>query len=505
MGPPVSESKNQVDTFPPEAASLAESLRAFSYELPSALADLIDNSITAGARTIWIDFHWAGAESVIAVTDDGLGMEESALRAAMRLGSQNPRALRAPHDLGRFGLGLKTASFSHCRRLTVRSRMAGQALATRCWDLDHLLDVNRWEMLCEADDEAEPHLARLRGLPHGTAVVWQKLDHLCAGQHTSDERHHQLFLQRVRAVGKHIALVFHQLISGTGGVRIHLNGSESPVEPWDPFLADEPATQRFPPTRLRLHGQVIEVEPFVLPHHSRLTQTRHEQAGGVHGWNAHQGFYVYRGRRLLVAGDWLGFGWTKEEHYKLARIRVELPNSLDLDWALDVTKSRALPPPSLRHDLRGIAEVTREKAKQVFTHRGAKLTRHQDGAPVLLWEPIAKHNKAFYRLNREHPLVRQALVGASNRDTLGALLRLIEETVPFPHITIQNSERPESLPTPFEGTAASQVLDVMRKVLAALRSAGHAPPAALSILATMHPFGAFPDLLQVLREEQSDD
>ena len=61
------------DDVPPEPASLAESLRAFSYELPTALADLVDNSITARARHVWIDFHWDGASSVITITDDGRG------------------------------------------------------------------------------------------------------------------------------------------------------------------------------------------------------------------------------------------------------------------------------------------------------------------------------------------------------------------------------------------------------------------------------------------------
>ena len=296
--------------------------------------------------------------------------------------------------------------------------------------------------------------------------------------------------------------MFHQLIGGKAGAHIYLNDSGSSIAPWDPFLADEPATQRFPLTRLKLRGQTVEVEPFVLPHHSRLTRARHDEAGGTRGWNAHQGFYVYRSHRLLVTGDWLGFGWTKEEHYKLARIRVELPSSLDLDWALDVTKSRALPPPSLRHELRTIGEVTRQKAKEVFSHRGAKLTPQHVDAPILLWEPMAKHNKTFYRLNREHPLVKRVFEDISDPDKLNALLRLIEETVPFPHITIQNSERPDSLPTPFESLSPGQVLSVMRQVLAALLSAGHTPLTALRLLATVHPFGAFPALLQTLREEQ---
>ncbi len=153
------------DHAPPQAACLAESLRAFPYELPTALADLVDNSLTARARNVWLDFHWDGADSVIAITDDGDGMTEEKLRAAMRPGSQSPLVPRETHDLGRFGLGLKTASFSQARRFSVRSRPGKSDPATRCWDLDHIALVNDWQLLRSADSAAEPHLARLAKLP----------------------------------------------------------------------------------------------------------------------------------------------------------------------------------------------------------------------------------------------------------------------------------------------------------------------------------------------------
>jgi len=126
----------------------------------------------------------------------------------------------------------------------------------------------------------------------------------------------------------------------------------------------------------------ILVKAFILPHRSKLSKSQHDDAAGPRGWLAHQGFYVYRRDRLLVAGDWL-FGWTKDEHLKLARIAVELPNSLDYDWQIDVTKSRATPPAALRESLLNIAERTRDEAKRVFTHRGAKLTPHSAGCRAL--------------------------------------------------------------------------------------------------------------------------
>jgi hypothetical protein len=492
--------KADFDLAAPHAASFVESLRAFGYELPTALADLIDNSITAKAKNVWVDFHWDGASSVIAVTDDGDGMSEEMLVAAMRPGSQNPLRPREPHDLGRFGLGLKTASFSQCRCVTVRSVVRGGQPATRCWNLDHISRVNDWQLLRNSDTAAEPHFRRLGELSKGTAVVWQNIDRLVAGQSTDSEREQRLFLERADAVRRHLAMVFHQLMVGKRAVKLLLNNR--PVEAWDPFLASEPATQVLPVTRLKLRGAVVEVEPFVLPHHSKLTKPSHESAAGPRGWTAHQGFYVYRNRRLLVPGDWLGFGWAKEEHYKLARIRVEIPNALDHDWEIDVTKSKASPPPSLRDELRRIGERTRSDAKRVYSHRGTKLTPQSDTARILLWQPLAKHDKTFYRLNRAHPLLKQALAVSTNKASLNALLHLIEETIPFPHITISNSERPDHLPSPFEQAAEAQIREVMEQAFCSLTSSGYSPKQAIDRLRTIWPFELFPALLQTLAETE---
>jgi hypothetical protein len=483
------------DLVGPTADCLVESLRAFSYELPTAIADLVDNSITAGARRIWIDFSWAGAESVITVTDDGAGMPEQGLVSAMRLGSKSPLAVREPRDLGRFGLGLKTASFSQCRCLTVRSRVNGGGEATRRWDLDHVVRCNEWQLLRGSQPSADPHFARLAEMDSGTAVVWQRLDRLVAGQRTDSDRAQQLFLGRASRVCEHLAMVFHGLMKGPGAVRLMVNGR--PLEPWDPFLQDDPASQTFPATQLRLRGSLVDVRPFVLPHHSKMPADKFAAAAGPNGWNAHQGFYVYRTGRLLVAGDWLGF-WPKEEHYKLARIKVEFPNDVDHDWSIDVTKSRALPPPSLRDELRVIGERARSLAKRVYTFRGAVLTPRSDQDRVFLWEPAIKHGGTAYRLNREHPLVKQAISLAADRGPLTALLRLIEETIPTALISIQNTESPTSLKGPFEGASEAHVREVMTQALRALTDAGHSRVEAVDRLRTIWPFELFPALLATL-------
>jgi hypothetical protein len=483
------------DVVSPSANCLVEALRAFSYELPTAIADLVDNSITAGAHKVWIDFHWSGADSVVAVTDDGSGMEEAVLVAAMRMGSKSPLAPRDPRDLGRFGLGLKTASFSQCRCVTVRTRTLGGGVATRRWDLDHVVRSNQWQLLHGARPSAERHLTRLGQLPAGTTVVWQDLDRLVAGQRTDSARAQDMFLDRASRVREYLSVVFHGLMRGAVAVRLFVNNL--PLDSWDPFVQDDAATQILPATQLSIRESTVTVQPFVLPHHSKVSPSKFALVGGPRGWNAHQGFYVYRAGRLLVPGDWLGL-FVKEEHYKLARIRIDIPNDVDHDWSIDVTKSRAVPPAELRDELRSIAERVRRIAKRVYTFRGALLTPKSDEDRVFLWEPVAKHGTVTYRLNRDHPLLKRALVGATPPSALSAALRLIEETVPAALITIQNTESPTSLRGPFEGVPEAQVREVMSQALRALTDSGHSHDEALDRLGALWPFELFPALIESL-------
>lgn len=491
------------DIAPPHAASLAESLRAFGYDLATALADLADNSLFHRARNLRIHFHWAGEDSAIALADDGTGMDEPTLINAMRMGSRNPRDTRDPADFGRFGLGLKTASFSQCRRVTVFThRKSGESLV-RSWDLDHIAKTDKWQLLRTPSALAARLAATLAASKQGTVVVWEKTDRLTAGTTTENDADEDAFLRRAEHVRDHFAAVFHRFMSGPRAVVFSLNGQ--PIAPWDPFLADELATQRRAVEKLRLHGHTVEVEPFVLPHLSKLDADTHRRAAGLRGWNAHQGFYIYRNRRLLVPGDWLGIkGWRQEEHYKLARIRVDLPNALDHDWEIDVTKSRARPPEKLRVELVRIGERTRSLAKQVYSFRGAKLLPAAGQERVFIWEQTAKHNRVRYRLNREHPLVQGVRAAITDAPQLAALLRLIEETVPVPLITITDREQPDQTLGPFEDAKPAEILDVIRQILAALCAGGLSRKDALLRLMHMEPFPRFPELLQTIQEEEAE-
>ena len=299
------------DVVEPRAAALIESLRAFGYTLPAAVADLVDNSISAQANNIWLNFVWNGADSYISIADDGWGMTQKRLVEAMRPGSQSPLEARDPSDLGRFGLGLKTASFSQCRRITVRSQPKEGKPSTRSWDLDYVNQTGEWRLLKDGNANTISRVTGPGNRPHGTTVLWEVLDRVVEDDDPDDADAQQRFLALVDDVEAHLAVVFHRFMLGSRPLRIYINGADKDrlVRPWSPFLEDHSATQLLQSERIPFQRTLVKVLPFVLPHHDKLEPHVFQFASGPRGWNAHQGFYVYRNKRLLVAGDWLGLGY----------------------------------------------------------------------------------------------------------------------------------------------------------------------------------------------------
>ena len=222
----------------PKADSMIETFRAIGYTLETAVADIIDNSITAGAKNVWITRTWDGDNSSLCIKDDGHGMNSDECIQAMRPGSKNPLEDRDSIDLGRFGLGLKTASFSQCRKLTLLSKRKGCKPAAWTWDLDYVGKVNKWEVLQWAPKE---YIHVLDDIKSGTAVIWTELDRLIAeGTEPEDENARQKFSDALSVVRKHIAMVFHRFLED-GDVKIFWGEDE--IEPWDPFCLTEDKTQ----------------------------------------------------------------------------------------------------------------------------------------------------------------------------------------------------------------------------------------------------------------------
>lgn len=437
------------DQAPPAASALFESLRGMGYSTESAIADLIDNSISAGARTIRVEFLWAGPHSVLRIADNGRGMGESELVEAMRPGGRHPLLPRTADDLGRFGLGLKTASLSQGRVMAVATRSADGGGAIRCWDLDHVSRVNEWQLLRRVPDELHDHMQLPSDFATGTVVVIGRLDRLVSGA-VSVEGARTRFLAAARQVERHLAMTFHRFLEGPLQSRLSLlmsgDGTANRVEPWDPFLQWHSATTSTPLERLSHKSGIVEVQGFVLPHRDRMTVDEFDVAGGPQGWLAHEGFFVYRNRRLLVPGGWLGLGpgrrWVRDDVHRLARLRLDLPNSGDEDWKVDIRKSAAVPPSALRPRLQALAERVRRDAREVFAWRGGRSVRRATSVLARAWNAVEGPRGTTYRVDRAHPAIQRALDAAGdNRRIVEEMLTVLESTLPVQRIWLEVAEK----------------------------------------------------------------
>jgi len=413
---------------------LMESLRSMGYKLETALADVIDNSISADARNISVRFLWANGEPWIAILDDGHGMTQPELIEAMRFGSTSPLAHRRSEDLGRFGLGMKTASISQCRLLTVISR-AGCELSACSWDLDHLARQasHDWEILVHTKETllASPVIAPLLGTLEkwgtGTIVCWQQIDGVFPEQAAgrSEGRFSDL-MDHARA---HLEQVFHRFLSpdpGRQAIRMDFNGNS--LKAFDPFGPRHPARQELPLEAIQINGENVLVQPFVLPHHSKIPRSEYEAFGGEEGYLQSQGFYLYRNRRLIVKGTWFRL-IRKEVLNKLIRVRVDIPNSLDALWRIDVKKAEADPPETVLRELRKLVQRIAGTGQRVYTRRA---TRLQEGPLISVWKREVIEGKIRYSLNEDHPLLNELLSDedGSRAARARACLRLVSNAFP---------------------------------------------------------------------------
>ncbi|MCJ8158588.1 ATP-binding protein [Sphingomonas sp. LaA6.9] len=428
----------------PYAGALLKSLRGFGYSPETALADLVDNSISAGADHIDLSIDWNEGEPRIAVRDDGPGMSHDALLEGMRFGGDENQE-RGPDDLGRFGLGMKTASLSQCRRLTVVSHHAGST-SSMCWDVEKVLKAKNWCVETGTFPDPFEHVA-IPTETEGTLIALEKMDEL-GGLFGLDK---EAFFSKIKDARDHFAMVFHRFLDGDARrIRITINGRA--VDGWDPMLRTHPATRPLGAGRIGIGAQAVQVTPFVLPHRDRFAnEAEFNAAGGPGGWAERQGFYVYRAKRLVVAGSWLGLGghreWTKDESSRLARITIDLPQSADALWRIDVRKARARPPAALRGRLSAMGGQCRDRAREVFAWRGGQIRTMKPGQepPAPVWNEEHRSGKRSYRINREHPVIAQLLGGdASTRRLARAAISLIERSVPVERIWLDISENVEA-------------------------------------------------------------
>lgn len=470
--------------MPPYAPTLMESTRAIGYSIEAAIADIIDNSIAANAARIDIDFFPIG-QSYISILDDGHGMSEMELISAMQYGSRSPLDVREESDLGRYGLGMKTASLSQCRVLTVISKQNGMVAGAQ-WNLNHIKQAESWSLIVLDESEVKnfPNWDKLNSYLNGTLVVWQDLDKFGIGE--SDIA--AAFTRKMNLIRDHLSLVFHRYLSGEPGLKkTDIRMNDLSIAPQDPFLIRK-STQLMDEETIVVRGEKVKVKPYILPHTSKLTKKELGALGGKEGLRKQQGFYVYRNKRLLIWGTWFRL-MRQGDLSKLARVQVDIPNSLDDLWTLDIKKSTATPPEEVRKNLSVVIEKISEGSKRTWTYRGKKEVSDQ---VVHIWNRLmTRDGSIVYEVNPDHPMI-DALVEEypGIRPKIELILKQIAMSLPLNslYIDLTNDEKLSN-----ESEAkSSEIISVLTQLVAPYPT-GDIRTAMINTLIQTEPFSAFID------------
>lgn len=416
-------------TNPPSAFYLMDSMRNIGYSFNSALADIVDNSISAGAKNIDIIVPADPSNVYLGFLDDGKGMSKEELRIAMRYGSKGKNQERENTDLGRYGLGLKSASLSQCRKLTVATKHEGNIFAAS-WDLNVVAESEEWTLIELDDDEIEelPSIQSLKEKNQGTLVLWQDFDTI---RQTFNGLEYKGLVDLIDDATGYLELIFHRYIRDHG-VNISVNSYS--LEPLDPFLEKHHKTEvgkTFDITVQDKDGidRHISVTTYLLPFLKDLTEEDMQALGGVKKLASMQGFYVYRNERLIIYGTWFRMSY-RSELAKYARIKVDIPTTLDDIWKIDIKKQSAELPPAIKRQLQQCVESAQFSSRRKNKHR---LTLKQDDASSVWLKNESRNKKAIYRINRDSPLVKTIIQQCDSKETqlINTLLTAIEQSIPY--------------------------------------------------------------------------
>lgn len=377
------QSRRPVD-ITPSARRLTGSLRDIGYDFVAALADLVDNSVTANATSIDVEIVFDGAKSYVLLADDGDGMTEAELNEALRFGT---RREYGPGELGRYGLGLKTASLSQCRRVTVATRRARtyRRLATKTLDLDHIAETDRWEAIeAPADSPVHRCLDWLDDAP-GTVILWEHLDRVLPERRPEGGWARRRLEQLAERSREYLGMVFHRFLEAESQrlnpLTITVNGEK--VRPWNPFAPLEEHRIELPAQSFEvavddLYGRVT-LRRYVLPPRSRFSSlAEFERMSGPLKWNRQQGLYIYRADRLIQHGGWCGIR-AADEHTKFARAALDFQTDLDVLFQINVAKMRVLLPPEVRTLLERPIHELAHRADAVYRKDAQHGIRRSDG------------------------------------------------------------------------------------------------------------------------------
>ena len=436
----------------PKASTLMGSLRSMGYSFESAVADVIDNSISAHAQNIRILFPSTPLDELaIGILDDGDGMKGDVLFEAMRYGSLSAEKERSEDDLGRFGMGMKSASLSQCRCLTVIS-FDGETLNGFKWDYNHILMTQDWmiQELEKNEIDELPYIERLKKQDKGTLVLWQDFDVI---SNSSGGQVYSTLVELRSTLENTLALIYHRYLTGSGMQHLHIYINELGIKPQDPFLEQHPKTTVKKEIELDIKDsngieRIIKIRPFILPFATELKEKDKQLIGGIENLRAKQGFYVYRNKRLIIWGTWFGMK-QRSELTKNTRIRVDIPNTLDDIWSIDIKKQQASIPKQILQRLKKAVDEALDFSVRQQTYRG-RTEKVNDKIDYIWDRKRGRNNTFFYLINRESNLFKFIREKMTEEDYnyLEILLTEIEKNLPIQQLYIDKSN--ESIATPEE-------------------------------------------------------
>lgn len=421
----------------PDAKVLMTSLRKIGYSFNSAVSDVIDNSVSAYAKNIYIDFPVSLERCIITIFDDGIGMSEEELLDAMKYGSTNKEDGRNDDDLGRFGCGLKTASLSICKKLTVISKK-DSTVNCFVWDLDFVQKIGEWALKRLTIDEFSKieGYEKLQFSNSGTLVIWENFDVFNVEQNDLLET----IQEKIEPLYKYISLIFHRYIEK--GVNFHIN--DRLINAIDPFLVNHKKTkiQREIVMPLEDSNGVshnINITPFILPFQTDMSKNDIELVGGTEDYRNNQGFYIYRNERLIIWGTW--FGERLHELTKNARIRIDIPNKLDDIWDIDVKKQNATIPLKIKKRLKRAVFEAMDSSRKVQTHRTKTINKELNVDYV--WNRVIdRDNNVLYEVNKDSIIwdeVKSAVDDSTWRK-IELTLSLLEQSLPYQDIYVDKAD-----------------------------------------------------------------
>lgn len=435
----------------PSPDILMNSMRSIGYSFKSAMADIIDNSISAQAKNIWISFPAYETDNLyISILDDGQGMDEVSLLNAMKYGSY--RESYEENDLGRFGVGLKSASLSQCKILTVASLKNGK-ISAYMWDLDSVIDTKEWDCLQLDEEEIKvlPEINKLAELTQGTLVIWRNFD---TAKKKSDNHVYEYISEKMDETDYHIRLIFHRFMNRkVNPIKFYINNEQ--LTGFDPFLESHKKTDAKKVSEINvpyIQGDktlqaTIKIQPYLLPHQNDLENEDIEMVGGLEALKDNQGFFVYRNDRLIIYGTWfkLSARYVNPELYKYGRIKVDIPNTLDELWDIDIKKQNATIPKNiinlLRKSVINVTTASREK-----TRKRTKLDNEE--ARDSIWgKTESRDGKDIFVINTESTFIRQYLDEFEDKDKarILRLLDVISSSLPFDDISYSVCSRNNSV------------------------------------------------------------